>query len=340
MFEAASLHPRGSASLSINSQRPMKILCATDFSEPAKEAAEVAAYMAAKLKVPLTLIHCIADWLAPADYPVSRPLNLQAEDLLNAEADRICASGQRVEIKVLHGNASHHITALGNTDTAMVVMGATGKGTVGRLLVGSVAEHVAETVTAPTLVVRNADPLLNWVLNGKPLKVLCASDVAESESALTRAISNLLLLGPLSLECAYIVQTDALLRSASEWLMEQPTLAKPTSEEVEAMRVRIKQRFQQAIGFEPQAVHVRQIQENPAYVLVSLAREQKADLIIVGSHHKHGLQRVKHPSFSRRVLAHAQNNMLCIHLRTADLDPKVQVSLKRNGGKGISPAEK
>jgi nucleotide-binding universal stress UspA family protein len=339
MFEAASLHPRGSASLSINSQRPMKILCATDFSQPAKDAAEVAAYIAAKLKVPLALIHCITDWLAPADYPVSGPLDLQAEDLLNAEADRICAPGQRVEIKVLHGSASHHITAVGNTDSAMIVMGATGKGTVGRLLVGSVAEHVAETVTAPTLIVRNAEPLLNWVLNGKPLKVLCASDIAESENALTRAISRLLVLGPLSLECAHVVQINALLLSASEWLMEQPTLADPTPEEVEAMRVRFKKKFQQAVGFEPQAVHVRQTPENPAYELVSIAQGQKADLIIVGSHHKHGLQRVKHPSFSRRVLAHAHTNVLCVHLGTADLEPKVLVSLKRNEVKSTSRAE-
>ncbi|HSI64943.1 MAG TPA: universal stress protein [Candidatus Saccharimonadia bacterium] len=308
----------------------MKVLCGTDFSESAKEAAEVAAYAAARLKAPLTLVHCIADWLAPMDAPAPCHLEAQAQDLLNAEADRICAPGQRVELKLFHGSASHHLTAAAaNSDTGLVVMGATGKGTVGRLLVGSVAEHVAETVSAPVLVIRKAEPLRKWLVHGVPLKVLCASDISESEEALRMAITELVLLGPIHLECAHVVETDAILLQSSAWALEQPEFAIPTQDELNVIQSQVKQRFSEAVGVSPSAVHVRQAIGNPAYDLVTLAHEEQADLILVGSHHKHGLQRVKHPSFSRRVLAHADTNILCVHLGTADLRARVSINLKK-----------
>lgn len=316
----------------------MKVLCGTDFSEPAKAAAEVAAYMAAKLKLPLKLVHCVADWLAPTEYPVDDTLQSQGQDMLDAEADRICAPGQRVETTVMHGSAGHHLTSEGNHDTAMVVVGATGKGMATRLLVGSVAEHVAESVSSPTLVVRRSEPLLQWLQNGKTLKVLCASDISESEQAISNALARLLILGPIDLECAHLVQTEAFVMESAPWAAEPLDLLAPTAEEVAKIQEKVKERFYLSVGKMPQAVHVRVSLGNPAYDLVSLAHETKADLIVVGSHHKHGLQRLRHPSFSRRVLAHTDTNVLCVYLGAADLEPRVSVMLRKEGNIAEVPA--
>lgn len=311
----------------------MKVLCGTDFSEPSKAAAEVAAYMAAKLKLPLKLVHCVADWLAPTEYPVDDTLQAHGQYMLDAEADRICSPGQRVETTVMHGSADHHLTSEGNRDTAMVVVGVTGKGMATRLLVGSVAEHVAETVSAPTLVVRRSGPLLQWLQNGKTLKVLCASDISESEQAISSALARLLILGPIDLECAHFVQTEAFIAESTAWAADPAELLAPSAEEVAKIQEKVKERFYLAVGKMPQAVHVRAPLGNPAYDLVSLAHETKADLIVVGSHHKHGLQRLRHPSFSRRVLAHSDTNVLCVYLGSADLEPKITVTLRKEGHK-------
>jgi nucleotide-binding universal stress UspA family protein len=317
----------------------MKVLCGTDFSEPARNAAEVAACMAAKLKLPLKLVHCVADWLAPAEYPVTHTLNACGQELLNTEADRVCAPGQRVETTIMHGSAGHHLIAEGNHDTAMVVLGATGKGMASRLLVGSVTEHVAETVSAPTLVVRRSEPLLQWLQNGRPLKVLCASDISESEQDISSALSRLLVLGPVDLECAHLVQTDAFILESAAWAVEQPDLLAPSDEEVARLQEKVKERCYLSVGKMPQAVHVTAALGNPAYDFVSLANEIKADLIVVGSHHKHGLQRLRHPSFSRRVLAHSQTNVLCVYLGMADPEPKVSVAHCKEGqGSGMPAA--
>lgn len=309
----------------------MKVLCGTDFSEPARAAAEVAAAMAARLNLPLKLVHCAADWLAPAEMPASQGVTACGQELLNTEADRVCSPGQRVETTILHGSAGHHLIAQGNENTAMVVVGATGKGMASRLLVGSVTEHVAETVTAPTLVVRHAEPLLQWLQHGRPLKVLCASDISESEHAISTALARLLVLGPVDLECAHLVQTDAFILESAAWAAEQPDLLYPSEEEVALLKEKVKERFYLSVGKMPQAVHVRAALGNPAYDFVSLAHETKADLLLVGSHHKHGLQCLRQPSFSRRVLTHSHTNVLCVYVGMAEPSPRISVRLRTEG---------
>jgi nucleotide-binding universal stress UspA family protein len=296
----------------------MKVLCGTDFSQSANDAAEVAAYLAAKLNQRLSLVHCIADWLVPPEYPVVHPLNDEARQLLDEEVARICAREQPVETKLFHGNAAQHLISEAAEDTSMIVLGATGKGTLTRALVGSVAEHVAESASAPTLVVRNAQPLLNWLLNSKPLKVICATDAGEPEDITPKAMAKLLLLGPLELECAYFLPAGPYQLEATGWSTVYSELPVLDEAEIRAMESKVRQRFHQAAGFGSIAVHVRQSIGNPAYDLVTLSDQVKADLVVVGSHHKQRLQRLMHPSFSRRVLAHSQTNVLCVSLLPAE----------------------
>ncbi|RBP38177.1 nucleotide-binding universal stress UspA family protein [Roseimicrobium gellanilyticum] len=295
----------------------MKVLCGTDFSQSANDAAEVAASLAARLRHRLSLVYCLADWLVPPDYPVVHPLDDQARELLDDEVGRVCSKEQMVETKLLHGNVSHHLITESAQDTSMIVMGATGKGAFARSLIGSVAEHVAESASVPTWVVRNAQPLLNWLLNNKPLKVLCAIDAGESEAAIPQAVADLLLVGPLEVECAYFMHVGAYQLEATDWRTVHPALLVPDEAEIGVIQSRMKQAFNQTAGFGPIAVHVRQAIGNPAYDFITIADNVKADLVVVGSHHKHGLQRLLHPSFSRRVLAHSTTNVLCVSLLPA-----------------------
>ena len=50
----------------------------------------------------------------------------------------------------------------------------------------------------------------------------------------------------------------------------------------------------------------------PDYNLIQMAHEEQADLIVVGSHQRHGLSRLAHPSVSRAVLHHAPMNVACV----------------------------
>ncbi len=283
----------------------MKILGGTDFSKSAEDAVEVAACLAAKSKQPLTLVHWVADWLAAPDYSAPHLLDQAANEILGEEVNRVCEQGQMVETRVLHGSASENLISVAGDDTSLIVLGATGKGAFARAILGSVAEHVAESARAPTLIVHNSMPLLSWLLNDRPLKVLCAIDVFEAENALPKNVVDLLQWGTIELVCAHFVQKDPYLLSAGN----VPT---PDEDEIQAMQSKVRQTFKQAGFSGPIAVKVRQSYENPAYDLMPIADNMKADLIVVGSHHKSLIQRVMHPSFSRRVMSLATTNVLCV----------------------------
>ena len=46
--------------------------------------------------------------------------------------------------------------------------------------------------------------------------------------------------------------------------------------------------------------------------LIQVAREEHADLIVIGTHQRHGLARLGHLSVSRGVLHYAPMNVVCV----------------------------
>ena len=76
----------------------MQILCATDFSKSATDAADVAAALAKKMKLPLRLVHCGQDFIVMGDLPVVVADERPVKDQLRREAERLrrltCAARQ------------------------------------------------------------------------------------------------------------------------------------------------------------------------------------------------------------------------------------------------------
>src|SRR5262245_25199838 len=67
----------------------MRILCGTDFSDNAREAADVAAALAERLNEPLVLLHAVeafADTKVPGE---SRTLREESREILAREAERV-----------------------------------------------------------------------------------------------------------------------------------------------------------------------------------------------------------------------------------------------------------
>ncbi len=125
------------------------IICGTDFSVTATEAADIAAALARQLGIKLVLVH------------VDELQQLLASDLLqrrrelDSETQRLRSLGTRVEEKFLAGSAFDELVkATIQSKARLVIVGAVGHGLPRRLLVGSVAERTAEVSPVPTLVVR------------------------------------------------------------------------------------------------------------------------------------------------------------------------------------------
>ena len=129
------------------------IICGTDFSVMATEAADIAAAMARRLGIKPRSRPCGRI----ARRNCSRSEVRFCKDAVSwmSETQRLRDLGTRVEEKFLSGSAFDELVkATIQSKARLVVVGAVGHGLPRRLLLGSVAERTAEVSPVPTLVVR------------------------------------------------------------------------------------------------------------------------------------------------------------------------------------------
>lgn len=276
----------------------MSILCATDFSPCAQKAADVAVLLAQKLSLPLRLVHCAEDALVIGDLPVPPPDDHVLTEELRTEAERLRQKGASVIEELRHGGVIWElVTAAQEQATELLVLGSTGKGMAERWLIGSVAEAVAEKTPVPCLVVRRPEVLLAWMHGRLELEVLCAVDLgASSDSAITW-LGTLAAAGPAKLEAVRVLPTG-----------EEGA----TPDLHHACERAVREKVRASVGDCPLEVRVTETTGRPAQDFLGLAEERNPGLVVIGSRQHHGLSRIMSPSFSRRVLAHATGNVLCV----------------------------
>ena len=276
----------------------MQILCATDFSKAAIAATDIASTLAKKLQIPLRLVHCAQDYIVMGDLPVVIPDDKLFREQLKREAERLRATGLEVVEEFRHGNASSEIIdAAAQQPTKMIILGSVGKGMAERWLLGSVAERVAEGAPVPTLVVRQPELLQDWLGGEAVLRLLCGVDFTASADAAIAAVQTLVKLGRVEVEAAYV-------RPVEDRIISK--------EQQDARQWDVWERLHAILGDMPVKVYVREVVSLPANEFLHTADDQKSGLLVVGTHQRHGWQRLTAPSFSRNVLTHATTNVLCV----------------------------
>ncbi len=130
----------------------MKILVATDGSEPATNAVEYAVSLAEKISAGLVVLHVIKmgmhehHWVA-VKHLLEKELREKGDGVLKEVKEKLSKRGIEVETVSRVGLPHEEIIKYATeNDMAMVIMGAGGKDFVTRRLLGSVTEKVAKEV--------------------------------------------------------------------------------------------------------------------------------------------------------------------------------------------------
>lgn len=271
-------------------QRP--IVCGTDFSACAIEAAGIAAAIARKLSTKLVLVH-VDDFHG---FGVIDPLLLQASASrrsaeLKRHADRLRKSKTVVEERVVSGSPFDQIVnAAVRSKARLVVVGAVGHGLAKRLLIGSVAERVAETAPIPTLIVRPRSKLLSWVKGERRLKILVGYDFSATADAALRWIAQLSRIGKFSVIVAHVHAPKESLHRERDLLDRAGKILPPR--ETKVRLVASWGNCQGALFYE--------------------AVREHADLIVIGTHQRRGIERIRLGSVSRGVLRHVTQNVAVV----------------------------
>ncbi len=276
------------------------IVCGTDFTAPAKAAATVAAGLAAALQRPLILVH-----VRPAGGGrdgAGEPGGAAA--VLRREVARLKALGAAVTGELHRGHADEVLTTRArDTGAAFIVLGALGTRAAATRLLGSIAERTAETAPVPTLVVRQGAALAQWLQGKRPLRVFLGFDFTVTAEAAIDWVRELSAAGPCEVVAGYLQRPPEDERRFGILDLAPASGHSPPLQEL--LTQQVSDRVQAALGSAPVEVRVEQQAGRADLALVAMGVAARADLVVVGTHQRHGLARLWSGSVSRGVLSEA-----------------------------------
>lgn len=143
-----------------------KILCPTDFSEPASEALSVAGELAQAFSAELIVLHVVeplpiveapTEWIGPTGFEVGsyqKMLGDVAKETLHRHAAQRLPKALEVKEEVVHGAPAQKIVDVAIREHAdLVVIATHGRTGLRHLLLGSVAERVMRLSSCPVLAI-------------------------------------------------------------------------------------------------------------------------------------------------------------------------------------------
>lgn len=284
------------------------ILCGTDFTPRAAEAAEVASAFSLRTEEPLLLVHTREEVGAEA-----------AIDKLQAEAERLRSlfPELHVETQLETGIADEVLTGLsaasatGERSASLIVVSSLGRRTPARWVLGSVAERTAQTSPVPVLVVRDKHSFVSWLHGERRLRIVVGFDFSEISTPALRWVNDLARIAPCDIIVGHVTwPPEERKRQGAHW-------AVGAHKNFPQLEVMLKSDLGRKLRAHPwrdgsPSLRVKLSSGRRAIALAELAAEEKADLLVVGSRQVHRPSRLWQESVSRGALYHAQMSVACV----------------------------
>ncbi len=290
----------------------MRIIFGTDFTEHASHAGTAAAALAQRLGDTLFVVHAIdSDGFRSVSPKMLDSLFASTRADLDAEADRLRKLGPTVKAELLKGTPDEVMVEKAATAGArMMVVSSLGKRAAKRWLLGSVSERVAETSPVPTLVVRQDEPFVAWSAGQRPLRILCAYDFTPTADAALAQIKALRDIGP----CEVVVaQVDWPLGEKIRLGIPGPVPLDANHPEVQAILERdLREKIIPVLGEKDVRIRVEPGLGRPDFRLIEIAKTERTDLIVTGTHQWRGVERLWHVSTSRGLLHYAPMSVMVV----------------------------
>jgi len=296
----------------MNTHTVSPIVGCVDFSPNVSQAAAAAAAFASIQKAPLVLVHVADEFNAHAESPAELEEFLKPiRQRLAAEANRLNAGQSIVTAELLHGCVAEEaiLGFLTQRSAQLVVVSAVSKTPFDRWTMGAVSERLAQSSSTATLVVRASAPFEAWARGERSLKVFVAADFSASAEAGMQWVAELRQLGPCEVTIGYV--NDPM---AERERLGIQTPAWPLENTPEVQQVLERDLQEKVIPILGKDAHVR-VRGNVGRVdvpLINLAYEAHADLLVVGSHQRHGWDRLRRGSTSCGILRHAPMSVACV----------------------------
>jgi nucleotide-binding universal stress UspA family protein len=294
----------------------MSILVATDLSENGRTALAAASAEARRRETTLTVLHCLDSVAERWEYIEAPPDDLEevteaAREKLEQEFHEAVGRVEEPtvdEFRIAEAHAADGIVDVAHEgDFELVVVGATGRGTLSRLLLGSTAEEVVRSCDTPVLVVPPESPF------DEIDRIVAPVDMSEcSRASLAHAADR-----ARAADAELIVLHASSLPTGAMTLMEW----EPSEEDREARLEFTSEQMQEFL----EGVDLEGVDSDtelrfgaPFREIVDVSEEREADLIVMGTHGRRGFERLFLGSTATKVLRRLPCPAMTIRYRGED----------------------
>ena len=261
-----------------------RILCPVDFSEASRRALEQAAAIAGCWSSQLTVLHVYQapspfDVVPPGDDTVAEPELAPLRTALQVFVQQV-ASDVTVLSRLRHGTDARHaiLTEIERSDSDLLVIGSHGRGGLEHFLLGSTAETLVRKAPCPVLVV---PPFAHPPRDGRFRHILCGIDFSAASLRAFRYALHLASAGDSDVTLLHSIETPPELR-------ERQIVAAFDVEAVRAAATAAARHRLETLspGHDGPVVPIRaEVRVGcPHRQIVEVARQQHADLIVLGTH--------------------------------------------------------
>jgi nucleotide-binding universal stress UspA family protein len=289
----------------------MAIVCGTDLSDAAANAATAAACLAARKGLPLYLVHALDAALA-----AQRDLAERVERQLHEHAEQLHKLGPEVHVVIRTGAPDAVLVQVAQDfQASLVVVGAKGQQLESGRRIGIHSERVAQRCGVAVLVVRDASAFRSWSLpeaSGRALRIVLGAEPSFGTECAARELASLCALGPCDVTAVRLFWPPNEFHrlgfsGARSYVEIDPRVTQVLAAEVRGL---LPAATDYKLRVEP---HLGNLGER----LAAIATEEKADLIVVGSHDRNVLERIWEGSTSHATLHNAHTAVLCVPLDEA-----------------------
>lgn len=269
----------------------MAIVAGTDFSDQGSMAVRAGAALANRLGEPLWLAHVLDDSIEALDARAKDLLVSAAASRLRMEASHLRgAVRRRTQTRVLVGRPSEALTALpGVPRPALVVVSSQGHGSSPLLRLGGTSERIAATSAVPLLVVRDAAALEAWARRARRLRVVLGIDFTPGCEAAIDWVQALRQAAPCDVTVAHVYYADEAHR---RYGLHAASLLSANPQVERLLQRDIASRVGRMAGSGKLVFRPVRAMGRLADHLLELAESVRADLVVVGTHHRRGLARL------------------------------------------------
>jgi len=277
----------------------VSVVAAIRFIEAAA-VAEAAAGLARRLGEPLHLVHVLPAESAQVPGDGARAFIRGA---LTALARRLGTGGLQVTLEVAAGEAHVQLlAATAESHASLLVVGLpppeAGRGR------GGTVDRLAESCPVPMLAVSDAEPFASWSPE-RPLQVAVGVDTSRPAHAAAALVKRLAEKGPVELTAVRIVNP----------LIDARRFGLPLPMDFQELGAELTTALRQEVegvlkGARAAARSTRIVLQpsigNAAGSLVAMAEESQAEVLVLGTHHRHALARlwsVSHQTLRLRRMA-------------------------------------